>query len=149
MGVQLVLDEESLTAIEDLFRRRGWTMAPTNRAQAMIPEGAEAIPNSRGTAPGIAATIGRARIFATPGVPHEMREMFMREIAPRLPEGAGAIVQRVVHTFGLGESTVAGMIGEETRAKALRHSRQQPIVVCISRCAFGSLASTHGFFPSK
>lgn len=112
MGVQLVLDEESLAAIEDLFRRRGWTMAPTNRAQAMIPEGAEAIPNSRGTAPGIAATIGRARIFVTPGVPHEMREMFTREIAPRLPEGVGAIVQRVVHTFGLGESTVATRIGD-------------------------------------
>src|SRR5947209_75034 len=47
-GVELVLHERSLAHIRDIFAKRGRTMPDRNSVQAMIPAGAEPIPNDRG-----------------------------------------------------------------------------------------------------
>ncbi len=112
MGTGLQIDPPSLEVIEGFFRSRGLTMAPINRMQAMVPIGAAVLPNSAGTAPGIAAAVGDAMVYITPGVPHEMKRMFEQQIAPRLPKGSGVILQKILHTFGMGESTVGEMLGE-------------------------------------
>ncbi|MHC4981983.1 MAG: competence/damage-inducible protein A [Planctomycetota bacterium] len=112
VDAQLTLDEASLARIEDFFRIRGRHMQPSNRIQAMIPAGAEALANSRGTAPGIAAGLGNTRIFVLPGVPHEMKAMFERRLLPRLPEQEAVISTRTVQTFGLGESDIASQIAD-------------------------------------
>ena len=113
LACPLVLDAGSLERIEDYFhfRSRGLPMSDINRKQAMIPQGAEALINAQGTAPGIVARLGDSQVFVTPGVPAEMRAMFNEQIAPRIGQGANRIVHRVVHTFGLGESTVAELLG--------------------------------------
>ncbi len=110
MGVELVLNDACLAEIEAFFHERGRQMVPTNRIQAMLPAGAAPLDNRLGTAPGIAATLAGASVFVMPGVPHEMREMFDTQIAPRLPDGAGAIVQHIVHTYGQGESDVGATL---------------------------------------
>ncbi len=53
------------------------------------------------------------RIFALPGVPKEMKIMFERDVLPVLRElgGGGVILSRTLHTFGLGESNVAELLG--------------------------------------
>jgi nicotinamide-nucleotide amidase len=112
MGEELRLDENRLREIEAFFSRRGRTMADANKTQAMVPSSAEAIPNTVGTAPGIAARLKGAEVFVMPGVPHEMREMFTRSVAPRLKGGAGVIVHRLLHTFGTGESDIGQEIGD-------------------------------------
>jgi len=112
MKCELVIDEQCAADIEEYFRRQGRTMVPANRVQAMIPAGARAIRNSRGTAPGIAATLAEAQVFVMPGVPHEMRHMFATEIARRLPSVPGVIAQKVIHTFGAGESDIAARIDD-------------------------------------
>lgn len=111
-GSRLVLDENALARIEEFFRSRGRTMVPANRLQAMIPEGCEPLANEVGTAPGIFARLGKAQIFALPGVPSEMRWMFDNAVAPRLPRGQGAVVHRIVHTFGQGESDLGERIAD-------------------------------------
>lgn len=124
-GTDLKLDEAQLRRIEsrlqsrcngtgdlEFFRRRGREMVAANRIQAMIPAGAEALGNERGTAAGIAGRVGRARLFVVPGVPHEMRWMFQHRVRPRLPAGTGVILYRVLHTFGMGESDVAARISD-------------------------------------
>lgn len=110
MGVELHLDEPSLATIEDFFRRRGREMIPANRIQAMIPQGAEAIENPNGTAPGIHARLGGSQIFVTPGVPSEMRAMFHRSILPALPLNQGVVLHRTIRCFGTGESDLADRI---------------------------------------
>jgi len=110
MGARLVLDEASLVELEDFFRRRGRQMVAANRVQAMFPVGSRPIPNSNGTAAGIEAELDGSRIYITPGVPHEMRTMFADHIAPRLPAAGRVLVERVLHTFGTGESDVAARI---------------------------------------
>ncbi|MBN1943078.1 MAG: competence/damage-inducible protein A [Phycisphaerae bacterium] len=115
MGAELLLDEASLARIEAFFQRRNRPMPPSNRIQAMVPAGARPLENTRGTAPGVEATLGEARVFVVPGVPYEMEAMFERAVAPRLPAGGGVVLHRVVRLFGAGESDFAEMLGELLR----------------------------------
>ena len=83
-----------------------------------FPTGAEAIPNARGTAPGIWATIGRATVIAMPGVPSEMYRMYSKQVQPRLLTmglGGGVFIQRKINTFGWGESAVEEKVADLTR----------------------------------
>jgi nicotinamide-nucleotide amidase len=112
-GVDLVLSEEWLTRMEDFFRRRGRTMPPNNKKQAMLPATAELIDNPIGTACGFALDIGKARFFFTPGVPRELRRMLEEQIIPRLLEKSGmqtAIFLKRFHSYGLGESHVDSLL---------------------------------------
>ncbi|MGE0419740.1 MAG: CinA family nicotinamide mononucleotide deamidase-related protein [Acetobacteraceae bacterium] len=108
-GVGLVLHEEWLVRMEEFFTRRGRTMPPNNKKQAMLPEGSEFVDNPIGTACGFALDIGRARFFFTPGVPREMRRMLEEQVIPRILARAGsptAIHLKRFHTYGLGESHI-------------------------------------------
>ena len=112
-GVELVLNEEWLTRMEDFFRRRNRTITPNNRKQAMLPSTAEIIDNPIGTACGFALDIGRARFMFTPGVPRELRRMLEEQIIPRLLAKSGlqtAIYLKRFHSYGLGESHVDALL---------------------------------------
>lgn len=56
-------------------------------------------------------------VFLTPGVPKEMKAMFTRDILPLVKQAAGGavILSRTLHTFGLGESAIAEMLGDLMR----------------------------------
>ncbi len=110
MGVELVLDCDRLAEIEDFFLRRHRTMPPANRIQAMVPAGAQSLPNTAGTAPGLAAQLGETNVYVLPGVPHEMQAMFDSAVAPRLHGAGRCFVHRMVHCFGEGESDIAGRL---------------------------------------
>jgi nicotinamide-nucleotide amidase len=83
-GRNLVLDEGVLRAIEELFRRRKRFMSDSNRRQAMLPEGATAIPNPLGTAPGIRMNSGGTVVYLMPGVPGEMQAIFSESVLPEI-----------------------------------------------------------------
>jgi nicotinamide-nucleotide amidase len=108
-GVPLVEDAGSLEAIASMFARRNWTMPERNRVQALLPRGAEALPNRVGTAPGLWMRIGERVIACLPGVPHEMKIMFDEQLVPRLRElgvASRVIVERKINLFGKGESAI-------------------------------------------
>ncbi len=109
-GVSLVLDKEALADIERFFAERKREMTPSNRKQAMIPEGARVLRNKVGTAPGFALKIGRCWACFMPGVPGEMRTMFRDRVLAHIRETFGRdlhpAVVRTVTTFGLPESEV-------------------------------------------
>jgi nicotinamide-nucleotide amidase len=80
----------------------------------MIPAGAQALANDRGTAPGIHARLGNAEIYVFPGVPHEAYGLFDRHLFPMLQKNAGqgrVILTTKINTFGLGESDVGAKLG--------------------------------------
>jgi nicotinamide-nucleotide amidase len=113
MGVSLVREDYLATRIEEMFTARGRTMAQNNLLQADVPEGATVIDQVRGTAPGLICPVGTQVIYAVPGVPYEMSEMFERAILPDLVARSRAlgeknvIASRVLRTWGAGESALA------------------------------------------
>jgi nicotinamide-nucleotide amidase len=117
-GVELTFHQELYDQIEGMFRSRNRTMPERNRVQAMLPAGADALPNECGTAPGVWMRLGAAAIGAMPGVPSEMYVMYEKQVRPRLLAmgmGAGVLVQRKINVFGAGESAVEEKLLDLTR----------------------------------
>ncbi len=113
MGVELVRDQKIVDVIARFFEARGRAMSANNARQADVPVGATIIAQRAGTAPGLICPLGNKVIYAVPGVPHEMAEMFERGILPdlraRMAEAGeeGVIVSRVLRTWGASESGLA------------------------------------------
>jgi nicotinamide-nucleotide amidase len=108
-GVPLVEDAGALEAIRAMFARRNRPMAERNRVQALLPLGAEMLPNRVGTAPGVWMRVGGAVVACLPGVPSEMRIMFDEQVIPRLRALGGlgrVIVHHKINLFGRGESDI-------------------------------------------
>jgi nicotinamide-nucleotide amidase len=109
---ELVLDRDALEHLRGIFAARNIEMPLVNEKQALIPAGADVVPNGHGTAAGFRIRVGRADVFVLPGVPREMKQMFADGVAPRLPPGDGAIAVRMLKCFGLSESVIANRLGE-------------------------------------
>jgi len=113
MDVPLVRDEAIIEKISSLFKMSGRKMSSNNFRQADVPVGAEVIPQTRGTAPGLVCPVGDKVLYAVPGVPHEMVDMFERGILPDLRRRMAAagehwvIRSRVLRTWGTSESGLA------------------------------------------
>jgi nicotinamide-nucleotide amidase len=113
MGVDLVRHEKIVEVIAAFFQARGRTMSANNARQGDVPAGATIIPQRAGTAPGLICPFGNKVIYAVPGVPFEMAEMFERGILPdlraRMAEAGeeSVIVSRVLRTWGASESGLA------------------------------------------
>jgi nicotinamide-nucleotide amidase len=113
MNVPLERDEEIVEKIRAMFGARGRAMPENNLLQADVPRGATIIPQTRGTAPGLICAVGQKVVYAVPGVPYEMSDMFERAILPDLVArqiAAGTtsvITSRVLRTWGASESALA------------------------------------------
>ena len=111
MGVKLQMQQDIADRIREMFATRGRTMSDNNLRQAMVPEGAAVIVQTRGTAPGLICPLvvnGVAKVlYAVPGVPHEMKDMLERAILPDLHQRSGVaavIASRTLRTWGESES---------------------------------------------
>lgn len=111
-GVGIVTDEASLERMKARFSRMSFALTPNNLRQVRIPQGARALPNSAGVAPGFELSMGRATLFACPGVPRELYAIFQEGILPRLAEllakssETAKIARRTYRVFGMGESHI-------------------------------------------
>lgn len=114
-GRPLEFRQELLDQIAARFAAFGRSMSESNRRQAYIPQGARAIENPRGTAPGFIVEDPRGTIIVLPGVPHEMRFLFQTAVLPYLRDERGVrdvILVRTLHATGLGESVIGERIAD-------------------------------------
>ena len=117
-GRGMRLDEEHVAWMEQRWQQRfGRRMPESNRAQAMLPEGATKLVNNHGSAPGIWLEDDRGRWVAMlPGVPREMRGMLADTLLPMLSERVAAagtptvLRSRTLRTTGVAESLLADQI---------------------------------------
>ena len=88
MGIELIEDEHAVRVIEAFFAKLDRPMAEGNLKQALIPCGADVLPNLNGTAPGVYVPprLGKGKacaVFLLPGPPNELHPMFEDEVVPR------------------------------------------------------------------
>lgn len=119
LGRPLRLDSAVLAHIEQRFAHRRLPMTENNQKQAMVPEGAEVLPNPRGTAPGLFLKSDGRLVVCMPGVPAEMKPMLTELVIPRIRQTLGIgsqIVSRVLKTCGISESKLDQAIGDYFRS---------------------------------
>ncbi len=108
LGRRLQRNDAVLRNIEARFRRLGRAMPKINARQAMVPEGALALENTRGTAPGLWMEADGHIVVLLPGPPQELRPMFTEEVEPRLAKRSTGVrlFRRELRIAGMAESEV-------------------------------------------
>jgi nicotinamide-nucleotide amidase len=112
LGEQLTSDPDLEAGLRERFAAFG-RMPASNLRQAMRIASADILANPIGSAPGWWVDRDGVVVALLPGVPSEMRRMFDDELAPRLTTrfAPTPLYVRTVKTFGIGESSVAELVG--------------------------------------
>ena len=150
----LVEKQEIIDDIAAKFARLGRTMAPNNRKQALIPQGADILPNPVGTAPGmIWQPKPGLSILTFPGVPREMKHMWHETAIPYLKSigwGKEIIYSRTLRFRGIGESSLASKIPQFfdlTNPTVAPYASKGEVRVRISAKAVSEAAATELITP--
>jgi nicotinamide-nucleotide amidase len=146
-GRALVRSDEALAAIAERFRQRGQVMPKRNEVQAFFPSGSHIVPNPHGTAPGFWMSVPRERaapahLFALPGVPAELFEMWNETVGPTIaalwPQGR-VIRHRRIKCFGAGESRI-----EELLPDLVRRGQHPSVGITASQATITLRVSAEG-----
>ena len=109
----LMLNGEALDAVMEKYRR---IEKPTNltrhrKKMAMLPKGSNPIPNPIGTATGVLLKAGDTTVISFPGVPQEMKAIFIASVVPILKRsGAVAPQETYLMILGIIESALAPVL---------------------------------------
>lgn len=108
LGLPLDEDAGILATLRQRFASRGVAMPEINRRQAQVPRGAVALPNAKGTAPGLWIESGGRIVVLLPGPPRELEAIVAHDVQPRLAAitGARGVRRRVLKITGRPESQV-------------------------------------------
>ena len=104
-----------LAIIHQILQSRGLDVLEINRAQALVPDRCEVIPNRKGTAPVMVFRFGEdsfnATLFALPGVPFEAvgaLPSVLEDIRAHYP--LNTILHRSLMVYGIAESSLSERI---------------------------------------
>ena len=124
-GAPLVEHPAIWEGIRARIEARGRVVAPSNRRQAFLPEGAAVLPNPTGTAPGMIWTPTPSdpgvpiqsdfTVLTFPGVPSELHAMWEATAEPWLRNAGlaqGVFASRLLRFWGVAESTLAEQVAD-------------------------------------
>lgn len=142
LGRHLVLDERALRGIQERQSAQGQKSLASQQSLALIPQGAKALPNPRGVAPGLKLKANEKLIYVLPGVPGEMQAIFEQEVVPDLKEVAteGVVQRRRFRTVGIGEAALSNKLRGVSRKRLSLAYLARPCLVDLWLTARGSHA---------
>jgi nicotinamide-nucleotide amidase len=108
LGRGMQFRQDICDTIAERFRRFNRKMADINKRQAFVIDGAEVLPNDRGSAPGQWVDIGDSIVMLLPGPPKELMAMWELQCLPRLQSKLPpqVIRTRFYRVAGMTESDV-------------------------------------------
>ena len=116
---EIVLNEHALNSIRKAYENANKAgilklegLTKERKKMAYLPKGSTPLPNIRGTAPGVRIKEGKTSLYVLPGVPAEMKAMFLNVISPILKEKRGKFVEKGFIFKGIGESQIAPYVTE-------------------------------------
>ncbi len=117
LGRGTELNQEAYQNLAVRIKTYGLEMSPSLREQAMVIEGSQVIPNTRGSAAGMIISCGKQfqnhYMVLMPGVPSEMKAMMEFTVLPYFTGLSKTIIRHTpIKTLGIGESRLAEMIVE-------------------------------------
>lgn len=128
LNLSLKVDEHSLDRMKSYFAHRGRPITENNYKQALIPEGARAIENKKGTAPGVLLNSNGKIIVMLPGPPTEMEPMLKETVIPFFSQMCSStIFSRVMKFYGIGESAL------EEELKDLISQQTNPTIAPLAK----------------
>ena len=124
-GAPLVEHPAIWEGIRARIEARGRVVAPSNRRQAFLPEGAAVLANPTGTAPGMIWTPAPVdpgfpiqsgfTVLTFPGVPSELHAMWEATAEPWLRHSGlaqGVFASRLLRFWGVAESSLAEQVAD-------------------------------------
>lgn len=115
LGRPLEFREDLYNSVLERFKHVRTKITENNKKQATLPQGAIAIENPHGTAPGVLIEDPRGTILCMPGVPFELKPMMEEHVVPYLRQKSGltgVLHYRVLKVCGMGESRIDDAIGD-------------------------------------
>ncbi len=111
---ELIFNDSIWSSITERFTRRGLSTPAVNRCQAEVPQDFTPLENTIGTAPGLFFDNGKSLIFLLPGVPAEMKEIFITKVKPILQERFPSLptIIKTIRTIDIPESELAERIDD-------------------------------------
>jgi nicotinamide-nucleotide amidase len=108
----LVLNEDIVKHIEQLFAKINYPFTEVNRNQALVPSTCIPLKNEFGTAPGMWFVHNNKVVVSLPGVPVEMKGLMSQSVLPKLQATFKLpfILHKTIITYGMGESMLAEKI---------------------------------------
>jgi molybdopterin-biosynthesis enzyme MoeA-like protein len=113
LGKELILDENVWQHIQNILSGRGFLIRDFQKQQALFPEGARVMENSKGTAHGFHVSGKGKEIFVVPGPPKEVQSVFenyLRTWISSHSQASDSEITEIWNTLGIGESEVAFQI---------------------------------------
>jgi nicotinamide-nucleotide amidase len=109
---ELILNEEIVANIKEMFAKLNYPFSAVNRDQALVPSKCIALKNNWGTAPGMWFQENNKLVISLPGVPNEMKGLMQDCVLPKLMQTLKLpyIIHKTIITYGMGESMVAERI---------------------------------------
>ncbi len=111
----LVLHDASLISLKEILSRRGIEISDRNREQALLPSKCTALPNIRGTAPGMMFAENGKIVISLPGVPAEMKGIMTESVLPYIASNYGnqdKVQYKTLLTTVISEANLADAIGD-------------------------------------
>ncbi|MGH7848263.1 MAG: competence/damage-inducible protein A [Candidatus Binatia bacterium] len=110
LGTGLILHREIVENLKRRAEARGQSWTSNNEKQAVLPAGAEIVPNPLGSAPGFRVDLERKKtLFWLPGVPREMEAMMKATILPWIASRRGPGEETSSLTFKVYGLTESGL----------------------------------------
>ena len=129
LNKKLVMDQNAIMYIEDLFKRMNREMTENNKKQALVLEGCTVLENKHGMAPGMLLATESHAYMLLPGPPKEMEPMFQFEAKPLLPKlinNETIIMSHVIRFYGIGEAEL------ETKVQDLLDNQTNPTLAPLA-----------------
>ena len=128
VNLDLVLNHDAKQLVESFYHKKGLKLTQERIKMALMPEGAIALPNPVGAAPGIYLEVDDTIIISLPGVPEEMKAIFDEHVYPRLKIKAPRIEVRecMVIVAGVPESGLAPVLDHIARRNPQAYIKSHP-----------------------
>jgi len=105
-------DEKVIQMLEETFRKRNRAIPASVQSQCEVPDNCQVLYNEVGTAPGFRFERDGHVLFSLPGIPHEMKHLFERYIAPELVQHSPqTFFHRILKTTGISEADLWEKVG--------------------------------------